>query len=165
MRTAGLAAVAAARADGSWWALDAVEDLLEPPDLAAALDASADARASWDGFPRSTRRAILEWIGTGKDRRDPRQAGPADRRRSRGRTPGEPMAPTVGRDQALGVTMRRRGSAAAGRRSRPAPDAGLLEPSLPGGATAKVTRDVWNHPAMATPVDQPPTYLDCRPPA
>ena len=66
MRTAGLAAVAAARADGSWWALDAVEDLLEPPDLAAALDASADARASWDGFPRSTRRAILEWIGTAK---------------------------------------------------------------------------------------------------
>jgi uncharacterized protein YdeI (YjbR/CyaY-like superfamily) len=63
---AGLAAVTNAKADGSWTALDAVEDLLEPEDLRAALDAEPNARVSWDGFPRSTKRAILEWITTAK---------------------------------------------------------------------------------------------------
>ncbi|GAA4789552.1 YdeI/OmpD-associated family protein [Actinomycetospora chlora] len=66
MAPAGLAAVAAAQADGSWTALDAVETLAEPDDLAAALDAEPAARGQWDGFPRSTRRAILEWISTAK---------------------------------------------------------------------------------------------------
>jgi uncharacterized protein YdeI (YjbR/CyaY-like superfamily) len=51
-----------AKADGSWTALDAVEKLVEPQDLGAALDAEPDARPNWDGFPRSTKRAILEWI-------------------------------------------------------------------------------------------------------
>lgn len=62
MTGAGQAVVDAARADGSWTALDQVEDLVEPPDLAARLDADADARRHWDAFPRSTRRAILEWL-------------------------------------------------------------------------------------------------------
>ena len=47
---AGLAAVTDAKADGSWTALDAVEELVEPEDLGAALDAEPDARANWDGF-------------------------------------------------------------------------------------------------------------------
>ena len=47
---------------GSGTALDAVEELVEPEDLGAALDAEPDARANWDGFPGSTKRAILEWI-------------------------------------------------------------------------------------------------------
>jgi uncharacterized protein YdeI (YjbR/CyaY-like superfamily) len=62
MQPAGLAAVERSRADGTWDALDAVEDLAEPEDLASALDGSSDARREWDGFPRSVRRAILEWI-------------------------------------------------------------------------------------------------------
>jgi uncharacterized protein YdeI (YjbR/CyaY-like superfamily) len=62
MTDAGLAAVRAAQADGSWTALDGVEELAEPADLAARLDAVAEARRSWDAFPRSTRRAILEWL-------------------------------------------------------------------------------------------------------
>ncbi len=62
MEAAGLAAVERARADGSWWALDAVEDLIEPEDLVAALDRDAAARREWAAFPRSARRAILEWI-------------------------------------------------------------------------------------------------------
>jgi len=66
MTAAGLAAVAAAKANGAWTALDEVEDLAEPADLRAALDAHADARRYWDAFPRSTRRAILEWIGDAK---------------------------------------------------------------------------------------------------
>ena len=66
MHPAGLAAVEQAKADGSWTRLDAVETLAEPDDLRAALDAVPRARAEWDAFPRSTRRAILEWIGSAK---------------------------------------------------------------------------------------------------
>jgi uncharacterized protein YdeI (YjbR/CyaY-like superfamily) len=66
MTPAGLAVVEAARRDGTWTALDTVEDLTEPAALAAALDAAPAARANWDSFPRSAKRAILEWIGTAK---------------------------------------------------------------------------------------------------
>jgi uncharacterized protein YdeI (YjbR/CyaY-like superfamily) len=66
MEPAGIALVEAAKADGSWTALDDIENLVEPDDLRAALDASPAARASWDGFPRSAKRAILEWIAGAK---------------------------------------------------------------------------------------------------
>ena len=66
MTAAGRAAVEAARADGTWSMLDEVEDLAVPPDLAAALAARPGAREQFDGFPRSTRRAILEWIAQAK---------------------------------------------------------------------------------------------------
>ena len=62
MLPAGERVVAAAKADGSWSKLDAVEALEVPDDLAAAFDAHAGAREQWDGFPRSARRAILAWI-------------------------------------------------------------------------------------------------------
>ena len=63
---AGQAVLDAARADGSWSALDDVENGVVPDDLAAALDARAGAREAWDAFPRSARRGILEWIHTAK---------------------------------------------------------------------------------------------------
>lgn len=63
---AGQAVIDAARADGSWSALDEVEQLIEPDDLRAALDANPDARRYWDAFPRSVKRAILEWLGNAK---------------------------------------------------------------------------------------------------
>lgn len=66
MRAAGRAVVEAAKASGRWTALDDVEAGVEPPDLAAALDADTAAREAWDAFPRSARRAILEWISTAK---------------------------------------------------------------------------------------------------
>jgi uncharacterized protein YdeI (YjbR/CyaY-like superfamily) len=66
MQPTGLAAVEAACADGSWTALDDVEDLREPADLTAALDRTPQARRHWDTFPPSTRRAILEWILSAK---------------------------------------------------------------------------------------------------
>jgi len=62
MAAAGIAAVEAAKASGRWSALDAVEDLVVPPDLAARLDALPPARANWEAFPRSVRRGILEWL-------------------------------------------------------------------------------------------------------
>jgi uncharacterized protein YdeI (YjbR/CyaY-like superfamily) len=63
---AGEAVIEAAKADGSWSKLDAVENLEEPGDLRAALDADPDARRHWDAFPRSAKRAILEWIAQAK---------------------------------------------------------------------------------------------------
>ena len=66
MTRAGLAAVEQAKADGTWSFLDEVEDLVVPPDLATALDALPSARAQWEGFPRSARRGILEWIAQAK---------------------------------------------------------------------------------------------------
>ena len=66
MLPAGLAVVEAARADGSWSALDDVENLVEPDDLRAGLDADPAARANWDAFPRSARRGILDWIRLAK---------------------------------------------------------------------------------------------------
>jgi uncharacterized protein YdeI (YjbR/CyaY-like superfamily) len=62
MTDAGRAAVEAAKANGWWEIYDAVEDLIEPPELADALDASASARAAWDGFPPSARKQMLWWV-------------------------------------------------------------------------------------------------------
>lgn len=62
MAPAGLAVVETAKRDGTWTALDDVENLVEPDDLRAALDADPEARRHWDAFPRSARRGILEWL-------------------------------------------------------------------------------------------------------
>ncbi|MDW8311445.1 MAG: YdeI/OmpD-associated family protein [Burkholderiales bacterium] len=66
MHPAGLATVERARADGSWSRLDQVEALELPVDLVTALAAHPAARAHWDAFPRSAKRAILEWIASAK---------------------------------------------------------------------------------------------------
>jgi uncharacterized protein YdeI (YjbR/CyaY-like superfamily) len=66
MAPAGMAKVRAAQADGSWAALDAVEDLLVPDDLALALAAYPAAGANFAAFPRSAKRGILEWIVSAK---------------------------------------------------------------------------------------------------
>jgi uncharacterized protein YdeI (YjbR/CyaY-like superfamily) len=66
MAPAGLAKVEAAKADSSWNALDAVEALEIPPDLARALAARKPARGHFDAFPRSVKRGILEWIASAK---------------------------------------------------------------------------------------------------
>lgn len=62
MQPAGAAAIAAARADGSWTVLDEVEDLVVPADLAAALDARPPAREHWESFPPGARKAVLRWL-------------------------------------------------------------------------------------------------------
>ncbi len=62
MTEAGERAIADAVANGSWTLLDDVEDGIEPKDLQAALDAMPQARRSWDGFPPSARKAMLQWL-------------------------------------------------------------------------------------------------------
>lgn len=63
---AGLAKIEAAKKDGSWEKLDAVEALEIPPDLEKALAAHPAARQYFEAFPRSVKRAILEWISNAK---------------------------------------------------------------------------------------------------
>lgn len=62
MAPPGISAIERAKANGSWTILDAVERLELPDDLRAALEARPPARANWESFPRSARRALLEWI-------------------------------------------------------------------------------------------------------
>jgi uncharacterized protein YdeI (YjbR/CyaY-like superfamily) len=64
MTDAGRRAVEVARANGWWTILDPVEDLIEPEDLAAALDANTAARAAWNGFPAGARKQMLLWVVT-----------------------------------------------------------------------------------------------------
>jgi uncharacterized protein YdeI (YjbR/CyaY-like superfamily) len=66
MTPAGAAKIQAAKKDGSWSALDQVEALALPPDLAQALRANKTAEIHFDAFPRSVKRAILEWIASAK---------------------------------------------------------------------------------------------------
>jgi uncharacterized protein YdeI (YjbR/CyaY-like superfamily) len=66
MTPAGLAKVEAAKADGTWTALDSIEALEIPPDLAAALADHPPAADHFAAFPRSVKRGILEWISTAK---------------------------------------------------------------------------------------------------
>jgi uncharacterized protein YdeI (YjbR/CyaY-like superfamily) len=62
MSPAGQAKVIAAKADGSWSSLDAVEALVVPEDLARALAGFPLAEERFNAFPRSVKRGILEWI-------------------------------------------------------------------------------------------------------
>ena len=62
MTAAGRRAVDVAKGNGWWTILDPVEDLVEPDDLAAALDEESAARRAWDGFSPSARKAMLWWV-------------------------------------------------------------------------------------------------------
>ena len=66
MMPAGLAKINAAKKDGSWNALDAVEALEIPSDLAEAFSKNETARGYFEAFPRSVKRALLEWISNAK---------------------------------------------------------------------------------------------------
>ncbi|XGV96108.1 MAG: YdeI family protein [Leptolyngbya sp. BL-A-14] len=66
MMPAGLAKVEAAKADGSWNALDAIEALEIPPDLELALTTMGEAKQNFEAFPKSVKRGILEWIAAAK---------------------------------------------------------------------------------------------------
>ncbi|HZD17633.1 MAG TPA: YdeI/OmpD-associated family protein [Actinomycetota bacterium] len=66
MAPAGLAAIEAAKADGSWSKLDRSRSLEVPADLAKAMRAYPDARRHFDAFPPSARRMILYWIDSAK---------------------------------------------------------------------------------------------------
>ena len=58
----GQAVIDEAKRSGTWALLDDIENLVVPDDLAAAFDANPPARANWEAFPRSAKRALLAWI-------------------------------------------------------------------------------------------------------
>ena len=62
MAPAGLEMVAIAKENGTWNALDDVENLIIPNDLQQAFEKAPTAFAHWENFPRSSKRGILEWI-------------------------------------------------------------------------------------------------------
>ena len=66
MTAAGREKIAAAKRDGSWKALDAVESLKMPADFKAALDANRDAKANYDALTASGKKRYLHWINTAK---------------------------------------------------------------------------------------------------
>ncbi|MCU0432693.1 MAG: YdeI/OmpD-associated family protein [Bacteroidia bacterium] len=66
MAPAGLAMIELAKKTGTWTALDQVEELELPADLAAALSKNKKAKTYFDAFPRSAKRGILEWIMNAK---------------------------------------------------------------------------------------------------
>lgn len=66
MAPAGIASVERAKADGSWSALDDIEQGIIPDDLAAALAERPPATKHFEAFPKSVRRAILVWIAAAK---------------------------------------------------------------------------------------------------
>ena len=66
MAPAGLAKIAAAKADGSWSLLDVVENMEIPDDLAKAFVRHPGSATHFEAFPRSVKRGILEWIHTAK---------------------------------------------------------------------------------------------------
>jgi len=66
MQPRGLEAVAVAKRNGAWNYLDDVENLVEPADLASALDASPATRRNWSDSPAWYRRGILYWILSAK---------------------------------------------------------------------------------------------------
>jgi uncharacterized protein YdeI (YjbR/CyaY-like superfamily) len=66
LAAAGRRAVEIAKANGSWSALDEVEELIVPDDLECALAAAPGTRAVWDAWPRSVRRGVLELLLSAK---------------------------------------------------------------------------------------------------
>ncbi len=62
MKPAGLDVVARAKEDGTWKALDDVENLVIPADLQAAFDQKPGAEDNWHAFPRSVKRGALEIV-------------------------------------------------------------------------------------------------------
>ncbi len=66
MEPAGRRVIEQAKADGSWTILDGPEALQVPDDLAAAFERHPGSRATWDGFPRSVRKAHLTAIAMAK---------------------------------------------------------------------------------------------------
>lgn len=62
MTEKGLEIIEMAKKNGNWTALDNIENLELPIDLKDALKQNSQAAKHFDGFPRSVKKGILEWI-------------------------------------------------------------------------------------------------------
>lgn len=66
MTAKGLEVIERAKENGAWTSLDKIENLALPPDLQEALTKNPEAAKHFEGFPRSVKRGILEWIQNAK---------------------------------------------------------------------------------------------------
>jgi len=66
MQPAGQALIDAAKANGMWTALDSIENLEVPADLAKALRTTKGAKKNFDAFSASSKKNILWWIASAK---------------------------------------------------------------------------------------------------
>lgn len=66
MHAAGLAKIKVAKLNGAWSSLDEVEAMTIPDDLAALFRKNRPAAANFAAFPRSAKKAILQWIAAAK---------------------------------------------------------------------------------------------------
>lgn len=66
MTEVGLQKIEAAKADGSWNALDASDELKIEKDLREAFKQNKQAKANFEKFPASVKRGILYWIYSAK---------------------------------------------------------------------------------------------------
>jgi uncharacterized protein YdeI (YjbR/CyaY-like superfamily) len=66
MTEAGLAKIEAAKKDGSWNRLAAIDKLVMPADLLEQLSANAEAKRNFEAFSTSSKKIILFWITSAK---------------------------------------------------------------------------------------------------
>jgi len=66
MTPVGLARIEAARKDGSWKTLNAIDKLVMPADLLEQLAANVEARRNFEAFSDSSKKIILFWIASAK---------------------------------------------------------------------------------------------------
>ena len=94
MTEAGRADVEVAKKNGAWTALDAVEALVIPPDLARALSRNKKAQGYFNAFPPSAKKMILYWIASAR-REETRRHRIAETVRLAGRTSGRTGSATL----------------------------------------------------------------------
>ena len=66
MTDAGMAAIQIAKQNGTWTALEEVDNSIAPDDLLAALNGNPTALQYYNAFPKSSKKIILEWIHNAK---------------------------------------------------------------------------------------------------
>lgn len=66
MHPAGIAKIEAAKKDGSWTTLDAIEELIMPEDLQKAFSKNKTAQKHFHNFPRGVRKQLFWWIASAK---------------------------------------------------------------------------------------------------
>ena len=66
MKHPGLEMITLAKETGTWSALDEVENLTIPDDLANEFEKYKNARKNFEAFPKSVKRNILEWLFNAK---------------------------------------------------------------------------------------------------
>lgn len=66
MENAGMEMIQLAQSNGSWNALNAVEELVLPTEMEQLFQQNVSALENWNKFPKSGKRGILEWIRNAK---------------------------------------------------------------------------------------------------